>query len=81
MNVGSSDFLAVKIDSIGNTVWKWQVRAEFRQFVVLTEANIRVISFGYARDGAELRMATLSSQNGFSFRLSLPPRSLDAGRI
>ena len=27
LNAGSYDFVAVKIDGDGNTVWKWQVRS------------------------------------------------------
>ena len=27
VNAGSGDFVAVKIDGDGNTVWKWQVRS------------------------------------------------------
>ena len=28
LNAGSGDFVAVKIDTNGNTVWQWQVRVE-----------------------------------------------------
>lgn len=78
VNVGSSDFLVAKIGSNGNPVWQWQIRAEFWQFLVLTEASIHAIGFAYARDGAELRMATLPS---FPKWLVVTRRSLDAGQI